>query len=86
MKIARIGSLLAGLAVLGLAGYALNRGIFVGSDVRRGAPAQQDGKGSVALYWKHCRYLHITGVKENQVGGDDSREEAEGQLCRMFDD
>lgn len=85
MKILKAGSALFGLALLAFAGYSVNRGIFVGSDVRRGPQGQQEEKGSVALYWKHCRYLHFTGVTENQVGGDDSREEAEGQVCRIFD-
>lgn len=72
------------LAVAVVAGYALNRGIYVGSDVRGGPFTLSNGQ-TVFLYRKHCRYLHLSGISEDDSLGEQRRIDAEKFFCRMFE-
>ncbi len=84
MKMPPVGWAFFGLAVLVLAGYVLNRGIFIGSDVR--SSVHTSSTGYVTLFQKHCRYLHFTGTSEDEpVTWRQTSAEAERHLCRMFD-
>ena len=84
MKVPTVGWAFFGLAVLVLAGYVLNRGIFIGSDVRQSTFKYRDGS-SEQQYVKHCRYLHFTGIEDDAFWAKDSYERADSELCRMFD-
>jgi hypothetical protein len=83
MKVQSVGWAFFVLAVVVMIGYLLNRGLFVGSDIR---PAiSMTSKGNRTEFRKSCTYLHFTGVSESVIStGDTSQEAAEG-LCSMFD-
>jgi hypothetical protein len=84
MKISKAVGALVGVAVVGFAGYALNRGIFIGSEVHRGSTTAQDG--SAAYLWrKHCRYLRFTGINDDASLTGQEREELDNYRCRIFD-
>ena len=69
---------LIGLAVVLLAGYALNRGILVGSRIET---ARLSDDYPVPFYKKHCRYLFFTGVQQVWTSSESTREEAEKRSC-----
>ncbi len=61
------------LALVVLAGFSLNIGIFVGSEI-----VKDD-------YWKkRCNYLFPSGITTILKGGWNTRAEAENELCRLF--
>jgi hypothetical protein len=62
--------------VLGLAAYALNRGLYVGSEVHF-----SDG-----FYKKQCRYLFPSGVVTMEKGNWDIASRAQNEFCRLFHD
>ena len=73
-----------GLAVIILVGYVLNRGFYVGQEVRREPFTAQDGSRHL-FYNKYCRYVQLTGVQEKTMTWTaTSIEEAERPLCPMF--
>jgi hypothetical protein len=78
MKRSSLGWSLFGLAVVVLIGYALNRGLYVGSSVD---VSMRQGEGKF-LYSKSCHYLYLNGVR-NIIGGleSPSREGAESTSC-----
>jgi hypothetical protein len=69
---------LLGLAVLLFAGYALNRGILVGSRIEA---ARLSDQYPVPFYKKHCHYLFLTGVQQVWTASESTREEAEKSSC-----
>jgi hypothetical protein len=85
MRIPTVGWAFFGVVVLVLVGYVLNRGIFIGSDIRQVSFKMNDGTLS-PKHVKHCKYLHFTGVRDNALWGTDTFEEENRMLCRMFDE
>jgi len=76
MKRAKLG--LLGLVVIVLAGYLLNRGLYVGSTID---VSMRQGEGKF-LYAKSCRYLYLTGVRDIGSSTESpSREGAESTPC-----
>ena len=69
---------LLGLALVMLAGYALNRGVLVGSRIET---AKLSVDYPVPFYKKHCRYLFFTGVQQVWTSSESTREEAEKVSC-----
>jgi hypothetical protein len=72
------GWALSGLAVIVLAGYGLNRGVYVGSKIET---AKLSDDYPVPFYKKHCRYLFFTGVQQVWTSSESTREEAENISC-----
>jgi hypothetical protein len=60
MKLPPVGWAFFALAVLALIFYGLDRGIFIGSEVRFNERAAQQG-GSYYSY--ECRYLYLSGIR-----------------------
>jgi hypothetical protein len=67
-----------GLVVIALAGYALNRGVLVGSKIET---AKLSEEYPVPFYKKHCRYLFFTGIQQVWTTSESTREEAEQASC-----
>jgi len=62
-------NLIIGLVVLLVVIFAINRGVFVGSEIR-----QEEG---YTTHYRYCKYLTITGVVEDVAEGwGESLEEA----------
>ena len=61
-----------------LAGYALNRGVLVGSRIET---ARLSDDYPVPFYKKHCRYLFFTGIQQVWTTSESTREEAEQASC-----
>ena len=70
--------LLLGLAIVLSAGYALNRGVLIGSRIET---AQLSDAYPVPFYKKHCKYLFFTGVQQVWTSSQSTREEAEQTSC-----
>jgi hypothetical protein len=68
----------AGGAVIVLAGYSLNRGVYVGSAIEA---ARLSDQYPVPFYKKHCRYLYLNGVQQVWTSSKSTREEAEKSSC-----
>ena len=83
MKFPPVGWAFFGLAVVVLLGYVLNRGIFIGSDVKPGI--HNSTNGYVTLFQKRCKYLHFAGVSENSSFWKQTSDDADAHLCAMFD-
>lgn len=84
IKIPRAVWALIGLAIVGFAGYALNRGVLIGSEIHRGSTTLQDG-ATANLWRKHCRYLRFTGINDDASLTGQEREELDNYRCRIFD-
>ena len=69
---------LLGLAVIIAAGYALNRGVLVGSKIET---ARLSDAYPVPFYKKHCSYLFFNGVQQVWTSAESTREEAEQSSC-----
>jgi hypothetical protein len=67
-----------GLLVIVLAGFALNRGVLVGSKIET---AKLSDEYPVPFYKKHCRYLFFTGIQQVWSTSESTREEAEQASC-----
>jgi hypothetical protein len=67
-----------GLVVIVLAGFALNRGVLVGSKIET---AKLSDEYPVPFYKKHCRYLFFTGIQQVWSTSESTREEAEQASC-----
>ena len=78
MRLQTAGWALLGLAVVALAGYGLNRGIYVGSRIET---ARLSDEYPVPFYKKHCRYLFFTGIEQVWTASESTREEAENTSC-----
>ena len=66
------------LVVIAIAGYALNRGVLVGSKIE---VAKLSDDYPVPFYKKHCRYLFFTGIQQVWSTSESTREEAEQASC-----
>ncbi|MGH6641482.1 MAG: hypothetical protein ACRED3_02180 [Bradyrhizobium sp.] len=69
---------LLGLAVIIAAGYALNRGVLVGSRIEA---ARLSDDYPVPFFKKHCSYLFFNGVQEVWTNAESTRAEAEQSSC-----
>jgi hypothetical protein len=78
MRLRTVGWAFLGLAVVVLAGYALNRGVLVGSRIET---ARLSDDYPVPFYKKHCRYLFFTGIQQVWTTSESTREEAENSSC-----
>jgi hypothetical protein len=78
MRIRTVGGAFLGLAVVVVAGYALNRGVLVGSRIET---ARLSDDYPVPFYKKHCRYLFFTGIQQVWTTSESTREEAENTSC-----
>jgi hypothetical protein len=78
MKLSSLGWSLFGLAVILVAGYSLNRGVYVGSTVD---VSMREGEGKF-LYSKSYHYLYLNGVHDVTIGSESpSREGVEATSC-----
>jgi hypothetical protein len=68
MKLSSLGWPFLGLAVIVLAGYSLNRGVYVGSSID---VSMREGEGKF-LYSKSCHYLYLNGVHDVTIGSESS--------------
>src|ERR1700733_442771 len=81
MKLSSLGWPFLGLAVIVLAGYSLNRGVYVGSSID---VSMREGEGKF-LYSKSCHYLYLNGVRDISTGSETpSRENAEAISCALL--
>jgi hypothetical protein len=81
MKISLLRWPILGLAVIVLAGYLLNRGLYIGSTID---VSMRQGEGK-PLYSKSCRYLNLDGVHAITKGLESpSREGAESTSCALL--
>jgi hypothetical protein len=78
MRLRTAGWVVLGLAVAGLAAFALNRGVYVGSKIET---ARLSEDYPVPFYKKHCRYLFFNGVQQVWTTSESTREEAENIAC-----
>jgi hypothetical protein len=78
MRLRTAGWVVLGVAVVALAGYGLNRGVYVGSKIET---AKLSDDYPVPFYKKHCRYLFFTGVQQVWTSSESTREEAENIAC-----
>jgi hypothetical protein len=78
MKRSSLGWSFFGLAVIVFVGYALNRGLYVGSSID---VSMRQGEGKF-LYAKSCHYLYFSGVRDITGGLESpSRANAESTSC-----
>jgi hypothetical protein len=78
MKLRSVAWALLGVAIVLAAGYALNRGILIGSTIET---AQLSDAYPVPFYKKHCKYLFFTGVQQVWTSSESTREQAESSSC-----
>jgi hypothetical protein len=78
MNLSSLGWPVLGLAVVLLAGYSLNRGVYVGSTID---VSMRQGEGKF-LYSKSCHYLFLNGIHYVTTGSESpSREDVEAASC-----
>jgi len=81
MKLSSLWWPLLGLVAIILAGFLLNRGLYIGSTID---VSMRQGEGKF-LYAKNCRYLYLTGVRDVAGGSETpSRETAESTSCALL--
>jgi hypothetical protein len=81
MKLSSLGWAILGLAIVVVAGYLLDRGLYIGSTID---VSMRQGEGKF-LYSKNCRYLYFTGVRDVTGGSESpSRESAESASCALL--
>ena len=78
MRLPSTGWIVLGLAVVLSSGYALNRGVLIGSKIEA---AQLSDAYPVPFYKKHCKYLFFKGVQQVWTSSESTREEAENSSC-----
>ena len=72
----RLGWAFFTLVVIVLAGYVLNRGIYIGRTMT------SYRVGDRTFFLKNCRYLHLNGTDEVSVAGSFTRNSpAESDFC-----
>ena len=76
LDVRKIGWAVIVLIALVMGAYALNRGLFIGSNIIR-----FDGEKYLA---RECRYLFPSGVTRVRKGGWHKLEEAENEYCPLF--
>ena len=77
----KLGWAFFGLAVVAAVAYSLNRGVYVGSEVRLVSERSSNG---LPWYEKDCHYLFPTGVYSQWVSQEHTRKDAEVAFCRFF--
>jgi hypothetical protein len=77
MKFSSLRWALFGLVVIAAVGYALSKGLYVGSAIDVSA---REGADKL-IYSKSCRYLHFDGVHGTIGVETHSREDAESTSC-----
>jgi hypothetical protein len=81
MKVPALGWAVLTVAVIALIGYALNRGLHIGSTID---VSTRQGEGKF-LYSKSCRYLYLDGVHNVTSGSESSsREDSEKVSCALL--
>ena len=83
MRMPTIGWAFFGLAVLIPAGYVLDRGIFIGSEVQREVAAF-DGRTAEYVYTKHCYYMHFARIDELRTSSANEHRDTDQYVCQMF--
>jgi hypothetical protein len=78
----KLGWAFFALTVIVAAAYALDHGIFVGSQVRLNFAGFLDHPPST--YLKECRYLFITGIHSQPSQTGTTPEEADQGVCLLF--
>ena len=78
MKLRSIVWVLLGLAIVLSSGYALNRGVLIGSRIET---AQLSDAYPVPFYKKHCKYLFFNGIQQIWTSSESTRAEAENSSC-----
>lgn len=78
MRLRSAIGIVAGMAIVALAFYALNRGVLVGSTIET---ARLSSDYPVPFFKKHCRYLFLNSVQQVWTSSESTREEAEGSSC-----
>jgi hypothetical protein len=73
----KIGWALFALVLIGMIGYALNRGVYIGSEAFYSA----DGR-----FRRECSYLFPSGVTIKIKHEQDPSAEAQDDFCRLFYD
>lgn len=77
----KLGLAFFALATLATAAYALNRGVYAGSDLH----LQPSGYNDVPVwYMKNCKYLFPSGIHTKLAGGGETRREADKSFCPFF--
>jgi hypothetical protein len=71
----RMGWAVFALVAIALAGYVLNRGIYIGYTLT------SYRAGERAYFLKKCRYLNLNGTDEVPVGGSTHNPSAETDSC-----
>jgi len=82
MKLSPLRWPVFGLMVIVVIGYALDRGVYIGSTIDVSA---REGPENL-LYSKSCRYLHFDGVHDTIGVERHSRGEAESASCAPLED
>jgi hypothetical protein len=83
MKIRSLGLAVLGPVIVALIGFALSRGLYVGSAID---VSMRQGEGKF-LYSKSCHYLYLDGVRDITHGSESSsREGAETTSCALLAD
>jgi hypothetical protein len=81
MKPSSLGWSLLALAIIVVAGFLLDRGLYIGSTID---VSMRQGEGKF-LYSKNCRYLYFSGVRDITGGSESpSRESAESASCALL--
>ena len=75
MIMRRLGWAFFALVVIVLAGYVLNRGIYIGYTMT----SYRVGDRTFSL--KNCRYLHLNGTDEVSVAGSSTRNTPDETEC-----
>jgi hypothetical protein len=84
MRLPSVGwVVLSGFAVLILAAYVLDRGIFIGSEVQSEL-APLDGRKAEYVYTKHCYYLHFARIDELRTSSTTDDRDTDRYVCQMF--
>ncbi len=78
MRLPSVRWALLGIVIVLASGFALNRGVLVGSKIE---VARLSDDYPVPFYKKHCRYLFFNGVQQVWTNSESSREEAEKSSC-----
>ena len=78
MKLRSIVWVVLGLAIVLSSGYALNRGILIGSRIET---AQLSDAYPVPFFKKHCKYLFFNGIQQVWTNSESTRAEAENSSC-----
>ena len=78
MRLPSVRWALLGILIVLASGFALNRGVLVGSKIE---VARLSDDYPVPFYKKHCRYLFFNGVQQVWTNSESTREEAEKSSC-----